>query len=66
MGDLFYEEHRRGKRDISDIAEMYKKAALKNDPQVTHSLLEHSNCISPDEMIRFIDSNCLCTLWVWH
>lgn len=66
MGDLFYEEHTQGKRDISDIAEMYKKAALKNDPQVTHIRLERSNCISPDEVIRFIDSNCSCTLLVWH
>ncbi|XP_026790526.3 protein sel-1 homolog 3 [Pangasianodon hypophthalmus] len=38
MGDLFYEEHTRGKRDLSDVAEMYKKAALKNDPQGWYSL----------------------------
>ncbi|XP_060753754.1 protein sel-1 homolog 3 isoform X2 [Neoarius graeffei] len=38
MGDLFYEEHALGKRDLSDVAEMYKKAALKNDPQGWYSL----------------------------
>ncbi|KAG7321594.1 hypothetical protein KOW79_014452 [Hemibagrus wyckioides] len=38
MGDLFYEEHTRGSRDLSDVVEMYKKAALKNDPQGWYSL----------------------------
>ncbi|KAF5899369.1 protein sel-1 3-like, partial [Clarias magur] len=38
MGDLFYEEHTQGKRDLSDVAEMYKKAALENDPQAWYSL----------------------------
>lgn len=64
MGDLFYEEHTLGKRDLSDVAEMYKKAALKNDPQVTHTWPEQSNCISLDEIITFIDTNSLCILWL--
>ncbi|KAL7832169.1 hypothetical protein AOLI_G00297170 [Acnodon oligacanthus] len=38
MGDLFYEEHTRGKRDLSDAAEMYKEAALRNNPQGWYSL----------------------------
>ncbi|KAI5099354.1 protein sel-1-like 3 isoform X1, partial [Silurus meridionalis] len=38
MGDLFYEEHTLGKRDLADVAEMYKRAALKNDPQGWYSL----------------------------
>lgn len=35
MGDLLYDERAQGGRDLSDVAELYKKAALKNDPQVT-------------------------------
>ncbi|XP_072547841.1 protein sel-1 homolog 3 [Salminus brasiliensis] len=38
MGDLFYEEHTRGKRDLSAAVEMYREAALKNDPQGWYSL----------------------------
>ncbi|XP_066533515.1 protein sel-1 homolog 3 [Hoplias malabaricus] len=38
IGDLLYEEHTRGKRSLSDAAEMYKKAALKNNPQGWYSL----------------------------
>ncbi|XP_060744418.1 protein sel-1 homolog 3 [Tachysurus vachellii] len=38
MGDLLYEEHAQGKRDLSHVVEMYKKAALKNDPQGWYSL----------------------------
>ncbi|XP_062873403.1 protein sel-1 homolog 3 [Trichomycterus rosablanca] len=38
MGDLFYEECVKGKRPIADAAEMYKQAALKNDPQGWYSL----------------------------
>lgn len=35
MGDLLYVEHTLGKRDLSDVVEMYKEAALKNNPQVS-------------------------------
>lgn len=64
IGDLFYEEHTRGSRALSDVVEMYKKAALKNDPQVTHTWPEQSDCINLDMIIMFIDTNSLCTLWI--
>lgn len=53
MGDLLYEEHSRGKRDLSHVVEMYKKAALKNDPQVRHTWPEQSDRISTDEIIDY-------------
>lgn len=62
MGDLLYVEHTLGKRDLSDVVEMYKEAALKNNPQVSHTWPDLSKCISPDEIIPFIDTNSLCTL----
>lgn len=34
MGDLFYVEQALGRKEVSDAAELYKQAALKNEPQV--------------------------------
>uniref|UniRef100_W5KXC4 Si:dkey-24p1.6 n=1 Tax=Astyanax mexicanus TaxID=7994 RepID=W5KXC4_ASTMX len=38
MGDLLYEKHTEGQGDLSAAAEMYKEAALKNNPQGWYSL----------------------------
>ncbi|XP_076850945.1 protein sel-1 homolog 3 [Brachyhypopomus gauderio] len=38
LGDLLYEQHSMVRRDLSDAAEMYKRAALLNDPQGWYSL----------------------------
>ncbi len=37
MGDLFYGEQALGRKEISGAAELYKQAALKNEPQVPES-----------------------------
>lgn len=37
MGDLFYGEQALGRKEVSDAAEMYKLAALRNEPQVPAS-----------------------------
>lgn len=34
MGDLFYEGHGDRQKDMFSAAEMYKQAALRNEPQV--------------------------------
>ncbi|KAL1261120.1 hypothetical protein QQF64_008947 [Cirrhinus molitorella] len=38
MGDLFYGEQALGRKEVSDAAEMYKEAALKNEPQGWYNL----------------------------
>nr|XP_015196696.1 PREDICTED: protein sel-1 homolog 3-like [Lepisosteus oculatus] len=38
MGDLFYAGHKLRKRDVGAAAELYKQAALRNDPQGWYSL----------------------------
>ncbi|XP_016409870.1 protein sel-1 homolog 3-like [Sinocyclocheilus rhinocerous] len=38
MGDLFYGEHALGTKEVFDAAEMYKQAALKNEPQGWYNL----------------------------
>ncbi|XDV31896.1 hypothetical protein PO909_002826 [Leuciscus waleckii] len=38
MGDLFYGEQALGRKEVSDAAEMYKQAALKNEPQGWYNL----------------------------
>lgn len=38
MGDLFYGEQALGRKEVSDAAELYKQAALKNEPQGWYNL----------------------------
>ncbi|KAL0973423.1 hypothetical protein UPYG_G00203400 [Umbra pygmaea] len=38
MGDLLYDSPERTRRDVVEAAEMYKQAALRNDPQGWYSL----------------------------
>ncbi|XP_067221496.1 protein sel-1 homolog 3 [Chanodichthys erythropterus] len=38
MGDLLYGEQALGRKEVSDAAEMYKQAALKNEPQGWYNL----------------------------
>ncbi|XP_016128411.1 protein sel-1 homolog 3-like [Sinocyclocheilus grahami] len=38
MGDLFYGEQALGRKEVSDAAELYKQAAVKNEPQGWYNL----------------------------
>ncbi|KAJ8392049.1 hypothetical protein AAFF_G00078550 [Aldrovandia affinis] len=38
MGDLIYASRERGRRDVATVAELYKQAVLRNDPQGWYSL----------------------------
>ncbi|XP_035240283.1 protein sel-1 homolog 3 isoform X1 [Anguilla anguilla] len=57
MGDLIYGSAGRSRRDVSSVAELYKQAVLKNDPQGWYSLglLVQEGHVLPGSVLTKLD-----------